>query len=410
MEEHTERSGWAADAARILTGAAGWVAIASFGSPWSRDQAAAEVGFSGLAGVRGLGGVDVQGRTMFWLDTVHWAEAWLVVTAALVRWAAALSWRRRTARLVAGGTAGLLLILGAAAVVLHLVMPGEVGSPWYGPYLAIVAGAVGLIGWLPARRSTPVADPARRGELGIREALVDLDLDRHATPRLLRLVWAVLVTAVAGAYLVMVVGTVFDELTTGSDPVWVQTLSALAAAALASLALGVALLVLRVVIEFLVVPFRIVDPARPSVAAAPAPKPEPTAVPEPEPPAAPAPAPPPDGSPPSPPRAPPAEPEPGDVPVEPRPTVKVHSTADRWYRREPPGCLRAGAAGGPGDPRARRRRGTPCAVATPNRRVTTTDRAARRPRTPEPEPHIGAIGSTGEVLAGWTLEQWKERQ
>lgn len=363
MDERERQRTTSVDLGRVLTGAAGWVAAASFVSPWSRGDGTAEIGFSGLAGVRAIGAVDVQGRGALRLDTVHWVDGWLVLAAVLVLWAAAVAWYRRPLRLASAAVCGALVVLGTVAIVLQLVSPGD-GVPWYGPYLAIVAGGAGLIGWLAGRRTGEPTVVHRPAEMRIREAVVDLRLDRHATPRLIRLVWAVLATATVGAYFVTLTGTVFDDVTTGGDPVWLRALSVVAAVVLLSLALGIALAVLRVIVEFLLLPFRLVDALRSLQSSAPTgghlaatPSEEPAAeadaetedrpAPAPEPPSAPEPEPPPppvEPEPwiarelPAPPRAEeetPQEPEPWAQPVPPPPSVKLHETADHWYRREP---------------------------------------------------------------------------
>lgn len=366
MDQPEGRRSTSVDAARMLTGAAGWVAVASFLSPWSRGEGTAEVGFSGLAGVRGLGAVDVQGRGPLWLDTVHWVDGWLVLAAALVLWAAAAGWHRRPVRTASVGAAGAVLLLGVAAVVLPMVSPGD-GAPWYGPYLAGVAGIAGLTGGLLGRHPMARDISDRPGEMRVRVALVDLGLDRHATPRLARGAWAVLAVATVGAYLVVLTATVFDELATGAEPAAARALSGAAAVVLLSAALAIVLALLRVAAEFVVLPFRILDALRevPSSApepsggaAAPAPPREPLpgeqTGPEPAPPSPPAtPAAAPTEPEPQPAARPvpgspddlwaepgetsqrPVEPEPWARPVEPPPRVKVHGTADDWYRREP---------------------------------------------------------------------------
>lgn len=322
------------DAARMLTAAAGWVAVASFLSPWSRSEGTAEAGFSGLAGVRGLGAVDVQGRGLRWLDTVHWVDVWLVLLGALVLWGASAGWHRRPLRMASVGASGTLLVLGVAAIVLHVVSPAD-GASWYGPYLAVVAGAVGAAGWLLARRPAARHVTDRPGEMRVGAALVDLGLDRHATPRLVRGAWAVLAAASIGAYLVTLTGTVFDELATGTEPALARALSAAVAVVLLSAALGIVLVLLRVIAEFLVVPFRILEALGP----VPSPAPEPNAAsPESEaqPAASPAPGSPDDlrADPQAMPEG-PTDPEPGAGSVDPPPHVKLHGTAEGWYRRKP---------------------------------------------------------------------------
>lgn len=283
-----------AAAGRIFVAVAAWVSLTSAAMPWRTDGGVAEIGLSRVLGVQGLGTVDPwAARAAETTATVHWLDAWLLPVAAVALLAGAVRWRRGGLRpeVLFGGV--VTLLLGIAALAMHLIGAGS-GALGNGSYLATAAGAVGIAGWGLGQRTELGAVPDRPGETGLLHAITDVDLDRHVTPRLLRLVWSLAATLVVAGFVVTAVAGVFDVLTTGEYPVVEDALAAVGIVVAGLAITVVALLLLRLVIELLVVPFRIVDllAARPTEAAsadavadaapaATAPEPDPSAEPAP---------------------------------------------------------------------------------------------------------------------------------
>lgn len=187
----------------------------------------------------------------------HRWDVLLLALSAAAMLISVLLHTRSWAQYVARASGAVVGGAGIIAIVRHLAFVGR-DTLDYGPWLAVVAGAVALsAAWLHRPHEDRV-----RPQRGFFNALTRADLNEHMVPLLVERLRYPIATAFSGTVLALVSAISWDVLT-GS---WVDGLSLMARAMqmVMLLLVGVLLLVvgltlLRVVAELMVIPFRIHD-------------------------------------------------------------------------------------------------------------------------------------------------------